>query len=60
VFFPHSRALNRRGFLLSKNGVNMRAANDFRVLKKSEDFGGALKILCYSLPLSKGLCNLPI
>ena len=38
----------------------MRGANDFRAGKKVEDFGGALKFLCYSLPLSKGLCYLPI
>jgi hypothetical protein len=50
-----SRGLNGRGFLPSKRAVTMRRANGFAVRKKIEDFGGALKFLCYSLPLSKGL-----
>jgi hypothetical protein len=52
--------LNGRGFLMSKNRHSMRLPNDLPLLKKVEDFGGALKFLCYSLPLSKGLCYLPI
>lgn len=49
-------SLNGRGFLMSKNPQRMRQPNDLALPKKVEDFGGALKFLCYSLPLSKGLC----
>jgi hypothetical protein len=32
----------------------------WRVPKKTEDFGGELNFPCYSLPLSKGISNLPM
>jgi hypothetical protein len=45
---------------VSKLPVNVGGIEEFRAPKKIKDFDGALKFLCYSLPLSKGLSNLPV
>jgi hypothetical protein len=55
-----SRVLLGAAFSPPKNFANHRSVNSAPTIKKTEDFGGALKFLCYSLPLSKGFSYLPI